>query len=123
MSGVMMFALVADWFAQVEFHRQARLYMLDRLGDPSGVMVADETGILKKDKSAGAQRQYSGTVRPIEDCQLGVWGAGTGIPRSHSYDVPPTNSSCRAGACTPRPATFVHRLATSGSWPPSTVLN
>jgi SRSO17 transposase len=49
-------------------------YVLDQLGDPSGVMVADETGFLKKGtKSAGVQRQYSGTAGRIENCQLGVF--------------------------------------------------
>ena len=47
-------------------------YVLDQLGDPSGVMVADETGFLKKGtKSAGVQRQYSGTAGRIENCQPG----------------------------------------------------
>jgi SRSO17 transposase len=51
-----------------------RGYVLDQLGDPRGVMVADETGFLKKgSKSAGVQRQYSGTAGRIENCQLGVF--------------------------------------------------
>jgi SRSO17 transposase len=51
-----------------------RGYLLDRLGDPCGVVVADETGFLKKGiKSAGVQRQYSGTAGRIENCQLGVF--------------------------------------------------
>jgi DDE superfamily endonuclease len=51
-----------------------RGYVLDALSDPSGVMVADETGFLKKGtKSAGVQRQYSGTAGRIENCQLGVF--------------------------------------------------
>lgn len=51
-----------------------RGYVLNALGDSSGVMVADETGFLKKGiKSAGVQRQYSGTAGRIENCQLGVF--------------------------------------------------
>jgi SRSO17 transposase len=51
-----------------------RAYVLDKLVDPSGVVVADETGFLKKGtKSAGVQRQYSGTAGRIENCQLGVF--------------------------------------------------
>jgi SRSO17 transposase len=51
-----------------------RDYVLGALGDPSGVAVADETGFLKKGtKSAGVQRQYSGTAGRIENCQLGVF--------------------------------------------------
>ncbi len=48
--------------------------VLEHLGDRSGVAVADETGFLKKGtKSAGVQRQYSGTAGRIENCQLGVF--------------------------------------------------
>jgi SRSO17 transposase len=51
-----------------------RGYVLDHLGDPGGVVVADETGFLKKGtKSAGVQRQYSGTAGRTENCQLGVF--------------------------------------------------
>ena len=51
-----------------------RSYVLTNLGDPAGVVVADETGFLKKGiKSAGVQRQYSGTAGRIENCQLGVF--------------------------------------------------
>ncbi|WP_443667746.1 IS701 family transposase [Kibdelosporangium philippinense] len=51
-----------------------RSYVLDTLADPSGVVVGDETGFLKKGtKSAGVQRQYSGTAGRIENCQLGVF--------------------------------------------------
>lgn len=43
--------------------------------DP-GVLIVDETGFLKKgDKSAGVQRQYSGTAGRIENCQIGVFMA------------------------------------------------
>jgi SRSO17 transposase len=49
-------------------------YVLSNLSDPAGVVVADETGFLKKGtKSAGVQRQYSGTAGRIENCQLGVF--------------------------------------------------
>ncbi|MGH4023378.1 MAG: IS701 family transposase, partial [Pseudonocardiaceae bacterium] len=51
-----------------------RSYVLENLGDSVGVVVADETGFLKKGaKSAGVQRQYSGTAGRIENCQLGVF--------------------------------------------------
>jgi SRSO17 transposase len=53
---------------------ELRGYVLEHLGDRSGVVVADETGFLKKGtKSAGVQRQYSGTAGRIENCQLGVF--------------------------------------------------
>jgi SRSO17 transposase len=51
-----------------------RAYVVEHLGDPSGVLVVDETGFLKKgNKSAGVQRQYSGTAGRIENCQVGVF--------------------------------------------------
>ena len=50
------------------------------LGDPDGVLVVDETGFLKKGvKSAGVQRQYSGTAGRTENCQLGVFLAYTSV--------------------------------------------
>ena len=49
-------------------------YVVEHLGDPQAVLVVDETGFLKKGtKSAGVQRQYSGTAGRIENCQLGVF--------------------------------------------------
>jgi SRSO17 transposase len=51
-----------------------RAYVIEHLGDPGGVLVVDETGFLKKgNKSAGVQRQYSGTAGRIENCQVGVF--------------------------------------------------
>ena len=51
-----------------------RDYMMEHLGDAGGVVVVDETGFLKKgEKSAGVQRQYSGTAGRIENCQIGVF--------------------------------------------------
>jgi SRSO17 transposase len=51
-----------------------RDYVVEGLGDPSGVLVLDETGFLKKGKhSAGVARQYSGTAGRIENCQIGVF--------------------------------------------------
>lgn len=56
----------------------ARDYAVEHLADGEGVLVVDETGFLKKgDKSAGVQRQYSGTAGRIENCQLGVFLAYT----------------------------------------------
>ncbi|WP_030189160.1 transposase, partial [Streptomyces sp. NRRL S-813] len=40
-----------------------RQYVVDNLGDPDAVLVVDDTGFLKKGtRSAGVQRQYSGTA-------------------------------------------------------------
>ena len=56
-----------------------REYVAEHLGCADGVLVVDETGFLKKgDKSAGVQRQYSGTAGRIENCQVGVFLAYAG---------------------------------------------
>ena len=48
--------------------------MVEHLGESDGVLVVDETGFVKKGaKSAGVQRQYSGTAGRIENCQIGVF--------------------------------------------------
>ena len=55
-------------------------YVVEHLGCADGVVVVDETGFLKKgDKSAGVQRQYSGTAGRIENCQVGVFLAYAGV--------------------------------------------
>jgi len=49
-------------------------YVVEALGDPSGVLVVDETGFVKKgEHSVGVARQYSGTAGRIENCQIGVF--------------------------------------------------
>ena len=54
-------------------------YVVEHLGDADGVLVVDETGFLKKEnKSAGVQRQYSGTAGRIDNCQIGVFLAYAG---------------------------------------------
>jgi SRSO17 transposase len=51
-----------------------RAYVAEHLAADDGVLIVDETGFLKKGlKSAGVQRQYSGTAGRIENCQLGVF--------------------------------------------------
>ena len=63
----------ARWDAD-EVRDDLRGYVVEHLGDPDAVLVVDETGFLKKGtKSAGVQRQYSGTAGRIENCQVGVF--------------------------------------------------
>ena len=63
----------ARWDAD-EVRDDLRDYVVEHLGDRGGVLVVDETGFLKKGtKSAGVQRQYSGTAGRIENCQIGVF--------------------------------------------------
>ena len=63
----------ADW--DVDGVRDdIRGYVAEHLGDPAGVLIADDTGFLKKGtRSAGVQRQYSGTAGRTENCQVGVF--------------------------------------------------
>jgi SRSO17 transposase len=68
----------ADWDAD-EVRDDLIAYVHGHLADPRGVLIVDETGFLKKGtKSAGVQRQYSGTAGRIENCQVGVFLAFAG---------------------------------------------
>jgi len=49
-------------------------YAVEQLDDPRGILVADPTGFAKKGKkSAGVQRQYSGTLGRVDNCQIGTF--------------------------------------------------
>src|SRR5690348_8410725 len=63
----------ADW--DVDGVRDdVRSYVVEHLGSPDGVLIADDTGFIKKGtRSAGVQRQYSGTAGRTENCQVGVF--------------------------------------------------
>jgi SRSO17 transposase len=51
-----------------------RRYVVKNLGGSAAVLVADETGFLKKGtRSAGVARQYTGTAGRIENAQVGVF--------------------------------------------------
>ena len=51
-----------------------RAHVIEHIGDPGGVLIADETGFVKKGTmSAGVQRQYSGTAGKVENCQIGTF--------------------------------------------------
>jgi SRSO17 transposase len=51
-----------------------RSFVMEHLGDPDAVLVADETGDLKKGTAtAGVQRQYTGTAGRIENAQVAVY--------------------------------------------------
>ena len=53
---------------------QVREYVLEELSDPEAVLIADETGFLKKGlHSVGVKRQYTGTAGRIENSQVGVF--------------------------------------------------
>ncbi|MFD7281747.1 transposase [Streptomyces sp. NPDC059862] len=49
-------------------------YVVEHIGDRNAVLIVDDTGFLKKGiRSAGVQRQYSGTAGRTENCQIGVF--------------------------------------------------
>lgn len=63
----------AEWDADA-VRDDVRKVVVDRLGDPDGVLVVDETGDLKKGvHTVGVQRQYTGTAGRIENAQVGVF--------------------------------------------------
>jgi SRSO17 transposase len=63
----------ADW--DIDGVRDGvRDYVVEHLGEPGGVLIVDDTGFVKKGtRSAGVQRQYSGTAGRIENCQIGTF--------------------------------------------------
>ncbi len=61
-----------------------RALVVQRLGDPDGVLVVDETGDLKKGThTVGVQRQYTGTAGRIENSQVAVFMTYAG-PHGHT---------------------------------------
>jgi hypothetical protein len=63
----------ADWDVN-GVRDDLRACVVEQLGEPDGVLIADETGFLKKGtRSAGVQREYSGTAGRTENCQIGVF--------------------------------------------------
>jgi SRSO17 transposase len=51
-----------------------RDYAMENLGDPDGILIADPTGFAKKGKkSASVQRQYSGTLGRVDNCQIATF--------------------------------------------------
>jgi SRSO17 transposase len=71
--GVQRLLNAADWDVDA-VRDDLRAYVTEHLGEPTGVLIVDETGFLKKGaKSVGVQRQYSGTAGRIENCQIGVF--------------------------------------------------
>lgn len=58
-----------DWL------RDANLkYAIEHFSDPRGTLIADPTGFAKKGKkSAGVQRQYSGTLGKVDNCRIGTF--------------------------------------------------
>ena len=66
--------LVSRCFDRDAVRDELRCAVVAAIGDPAGVLVADETGFVKKGRSsAGVQRQYTGTSGKVDNCQIGVF--------------------------------------------------
>jgi SRSO17 transposase len=53
---------------------ELRKYVLERLGAEHAIVAIDETSFPKRgNKSAGVARQYCGTTKQVENCQVGVF--------------------------------------------------
>jgi SRSO17 transposase len=64
---------LASWDAS-ELLGINRRYAMEHFADPGAILVADPTGFAKKGKkSAGVQRQYSGTPGRTGNCQTGTF--------------------------------------------------
>jgi SRSO17 transposase len=51
-----------------------RAYVVETIGAEDGILIGDDTGFLKKGtRSAGVQRQYTGTAGRTENCQIGTF--------------------------------------------------
>jgi SRSO17 transposase len=106
----------ADW--DVDGVRDdVRDYVAGHLGDREGVLVADDTGFLKKGtRSAGVQRQYSGTAGRTENCQVGTFLAYASV---HGHAL--IDASCIFRSPGPVTGTGAGRRASPMRWssPPS----
>ena len=80
-----------DVDALVDLNRE---YAMEHLADPGAILVADPTGFPKKGtKSVGVQRQYTGTLGRIDNCQIATF---------LSYVTPGGTGSWSTGDCTCR---------------------
>lgn len=71
--GVQRLLNAAEWDAEA-VRDDLREYVIEHLGDETGILILDETGFVKKGtKSAGVARQYSGTAGRRENQQIGVF--------------------------------------------------
>jgi SRSO17 transposase len=60
----------AKWDADA-LRDQVRAYVVENLGRPDGVLVADDTQVIKKgDKSVGVAPQHCGATGQVENCQV-----------------------------------------------------
>ncbi|MFF3001862.1 IS701 family transposase [Kitasatospora sp. NPDC057940] len=63
----------SDWDADA-VRDDVRDFVMESIGTRDGVLIGDDTGFLKKGtKSAGVQRQYTGTAGRTENSQIGTF--------------------------------------------------
>jgi SRSO17 transposase len=95
-----------------------RGYVVDRLGDPGGVLILDDAGDLKKGvHTIGTQRQYTGTAGRIENAQVAVFlayatAAGSALIDREVY-LPKgwaVDADRRAAAGVPEHVTFATKI-------------
>lgn len=64
---------------------EIRGYVVMRLSDPDGVLIIDDTQMIKKgDKSVGVAPQHCGATNQIENCQVAVMPTYAG-PAGHAF--------------------------------------
>ncbi len=67
------FIAQGTWKDAIVLH-ELRAHVVETLGDERGTVNIDETGFPKKGKkSVGVNRQYSGTLGRVDNCQIGVF--------------------------------------------------
>ena len=72
MQALQQFVNQSPWDEEVVWRTYRRL-LAASLGDPTGVIVMDDTGFAKKGRhSVGVARQYSGTLGKTDNCQVAV---------------------------------------------------
>ncbi|MER5466505.1 transposase [Streptomyces sp. NPDC002668] len=84
-----------DWDAD-EVLDDLRDYVVEHLGDPGAVLIVDDTGFLKQGiRSAGVQRQYSGTAGRTS---TGKAAGRPGVRSPPPSGVPETSRTLRRSA-------------------------
>ncbi len=72
------------WSAEA-LEAEVRGYVVEHLGDPDGVLIIDDTQMIKKgDKSVGVAPQHCGSTNQIENCQVAVMLTYAG-PAGHAF--------------------------------------